>query len=179
MARSGFFPCRFIGIQRRCRSRKLISSPADPSIPHTEEEVRKVLHPASNWLASSAKFPVKHSNSCLLGWTTIKKPAVGRKLSVEKDVSECMYSIIVLYLSWTLSHCVRVSCFLYRGFEKKKKKDTNTWFGKTDHVEIKSSFLGFEDPLLSRKEINKYAGREERILILRFTQISRGIIEFR
>lgn len=96
---------------------------------------------------------------------------------MEKDVSECMYSIIVLYLSWTLSHCVRVSCFLYRGFEK-KKKDTNTWFGKTDRVEIKRSFLGFEDPL-SRKEINKYAGREERILILRFTQISRGIIEFR
>lgn len=63
--------------------------------------------------------------------------------------------------------------------EKEKRYASNTWFDKTDRVEIKSSFLGFEDPLLSRKEINKYAGREERILILRFTQISRGIIEFR
>lgn len=124
MARSGFFPCRFIGIQRRCRSRKLISRRSKHiSIPRTEEEVRKVLRPASNWLASSAKFPVKHSNSCLLGWTTIKKPAVGRKLSVEKDVSECMYSIIVLYLSWTLSHCVcvfRVS--FIEGSKRRRKK---------------------------------------------------------
>lgn len=53
---------------------------------------------------------------------------------MEKDVSECMYSIIVLYLSWTLSHCVRVSCFLYRGFEKKKKKDTRRIRGSTKQI---------------------------------------------
>lgn len=64
--------------------------------------------------------------------------------------------------------------------EEEKRYASNTWFDKTDHVEIKRSFLGFEDPLLSRKEINKYAERrKERILILRFKQISRGIIEFR
>lgn len=117
--RSGFLPGRFIGIQRRCRSRKLISKLLHCLPP---EELRKVLHPASNWLASSAKFPVKHSNSCLLGWTTIKKPAVGGKLSRWKRTFQNACTLLGSYTPFFLDTLIVCVFPLYIKFDKKKKR---------------------------------------------------------
>lgn len=71
------------------------------------------------------------------------------------------------------------ACFVFPLSRVRKEEEKRyEYVVRQNRSREKSSFLGFEDPL-SRKEINKYAGREERILILRFKQISREIIEFR
>lgn len=71
---------------------------------------------------------------------------------MEKDVSECMHSIRVLYTFLGHSHCVCVS--FVEGSIRKKKKRVESWFGETDHVEIKRGFFAIHLSLNSRIRVS-------------------------